>query len=152
MLAAGGVGGRLRARLYGHALDEEQYLRLLRDAVAGRLSHIELAAFVAAEVGEHVDLAETIALTRAMVRVGDRLHRAHPRVIDKHCVGDRAPAALARGDAPAAIRSGAPWRSEAVLTPIKRPALRRFYAGCTAANGRLRIRRCASSSSARPAP
>lgn len=79
--------GDLRARLYGHPLNEEQYLRLLRDAVAGRLSDIELAAFVAAEVGEQVGLDETIALTRAMVRVGDRLHWARPQVIDKHCVG-----------------------------------------------------------------
>lgn len=77
----------LRARLYGHALTEEQYLRLLRDAVAGRLSDVELAAFVAAEVGQRVDLEETVALTRAMVRVGDRLDWGGARVIDKHCVG-----------------------------------------------------------------
>ncbi|MFC4821766.1 thymidine phosphorylase family protein [Dokdonella ginsengisoli] len=79
--------GDLRARLYGHALNEEQYLRLLRDAVAGRLSDIELAAFVAAGVGDRVDLEETVALTRAMVRVGDRLQWPRALVVDKHCVG-----------------------------------------------------------------
>lgn len=77
----------LRAKIYGHRLVESQYERLLRDATAGLLSDIELAAFVAAGVGERIDTEETIALTRAMAAVGDRLHWGRTPVLDKHCVG-----------------------------------------------------------------
>lgn len=77
----------LRAKVYGHALDRAQYERLLRDALAGRLSDIELAAFIAAGAGERIDITETIALTEAMVAVGEQLHWSHARVFDKHCVG-----------------------------------------------------------------
>lgn len=77
----------LRAKVYGHALDRTQYERLLRDALAGRLSDIELAAFVAAGAGERIDIAETIALTEAMIAVGEQLHWPHARIFDKHCVG-----------------------------------------------------------------
>lgn len=77
----------LHAKLYGHALDEAQYQRLLRDAVAGRLSDIELAAFVAAGIGERVGTEETVALTRAMTAVGDRLDWGRTPILDKHCVG-----------------------------------------------------------------
>ena len=38
----------LRSKVYGHVLDRSQYVRLLRDAITGRLSDIELAAFIAA--------------------------------------------------------------------------------------------------------
>lgn len=77
----------LRAKVYGRALDEDQYARLLRDATDGLLSDVELAAFVAAGVGERIGIDENVALTRAMVSVGDRLSWAHRPIIDKHCVG-----------------------------------------------------------------
>ena len=77
----------LRAKVYGHQLDRTQYERLLRDALAGRLSDIELAAFVAAGAGERVDVEETIALTQAMIAVGEQLHWSRTPVLDKHCIG-----------------------------------------------------------------
>lgn len=77
----------LRAKIYGHRLGEPQYERLLRDATAGLLSDIELAAFVAAGVGERIDTEETVALTQAMAAVGDCLRWDRTPVLDKHCVG-----------------------------------------------------------------
>lgn len=77
----------LRAKVYGHRLDQPQYERLLREAITGRLSDIELAAFVTACAGPKFDVDENIALTEAMVAVGERLHWPRSPVVDKHCVG-----------------------------------------------------------------
>ncbi|GMV28994.1 MAG: putative thymidine phosphorylase DeoA [Rhodanobacteraceae bacterium] len=77
----------LRAKVYGHRLDQAQYERLLREAISGRLSDIELAAFVTACAGPTFDLDENVALTEAMVAVGERLHWPRTPVVDKHCVG-----------------------------------------------------------------
>lgn len=77
----------LRAKVFGQRLDEADFLQLMRDTVANRLSDIELAAFVTACAGTRLDHAETIALTRAMVAVGERLDWGGGAVLDKHCVG-----------------------------------------------------------------
>lgn len=79
--------GALRAKVFGERLDEAQYLALMQDAVASRLSDLELAAFVAASAGERLDQEETTALTRAMLTVGQRLDWGEGVVLDKHCVG-----------------------------------------------------------------
>lgn len=79
--------GALRAKVFGERLDEAQYLALMQDAVASRLSDLELAAFVAASAGERLDPEETTALTRAMLAVGQRLDWGEGLVLDKHCVG-----------------------------------------------------------------
>lgn len=77
----------LRSKVYGHVLDRSQYVRLLRDAITGRLSDIELAAFIAACAGSEFEIAENIALTEAMVDVGQRIVWPRARVLDKHSVG-----------------------------------------------------------------
>ncbi|KZC22119.1 thymidine phosphorylase [Rhodanobacter thiooxydans] len=79
--------GALRAKVFGERLDESQYLALMQDAVASRLSDLELAAFVAASAGERMDQGEATALTRAMLAVGQRLDWGEGLVLDKHCVG-----------------------------------------------------------------
>ena len=77
----------LRAKVYGHELSRRQYSGLLRDAISGTLSDIELAAFISACAGSEFTLAENIALTEAMVDVGERLSWPRARVLDKHSVG-----------------------------------------------------------------
>jgi thymidine phosphorylase len=79
--------GALRAKVFGVPLSERDFHRLMRDTVANRLSDIELAAFVTACAGDRLDHAETIALTRAMVSVGERIDWSHHPVLDKHGVG-----------------------------------------------------------------
>lgn len=77
----------LRRKVYGGRLSEADCMTLMQDVVADRLSELELAAFVTACVGERLDGEETIALTRAMVNVGERLDWGSGLVLDKHCVG-----------------------------------------------------------------
>jgi thymidine phosphorylase len=77
----------LRAKVFGQRLTEAEFEGLMRDAVDNRLSEIELAAFVTACAGERLDLGETLALTRAMVAVGQRIEWGGGLVLDKHCVG-----------------------------------------------------------------
>lgn len=77
----------LRAKVFGQRLGDADFLALMRDAVANRLSDIELTAFVTACAGERLDNDETIALTKAMLAVGERIDWGSGPVLDKHCVG-----------------------------------------------------------------
>ena len=77
----------LRAKVYGRKLDYPSMRALVADIGEGRLSDLQLAAFVTACAGGRLDTAEVIALTRAMVDVGERLHWPRTPVMDKHCVG-----------------------------------------------------------------
>ncbi|MEP7295255.1 MAG: thymidine phosphorylase family protein [Burkholderiales bacterium] len=77
----------VRAKVYGHRLGAREFDAVIRDVAAGRYSDLHLASFVTACAGDHLNLDETIALTRAMVGVGDRMHWGEHRVMDKHCVG-----------------------------------------------------------------
>ncbi|MFA5940574.1 MAG: thymidine phosphorylase family protein [Sinimarinibacterium sp.] len=77
----------LRAKVYGRTLSEAGIAAIVRDVAAGRYSELELAAFVTACAGDRLNRDETIALTRAMVEVGDRLSWARKPVMDKHCIG-----------------------------------------------------------------
>ena len=77
----------IRAKIYGVPLDYPKLLGIMRDATANRLSDLHLASFVTACVGDRMSADETIALTRAMIDVGERLDWSKGPVIDKHCVG-----------------------------------------------------------------
>lgn len=77
----------VRAKLHDRPLDDAACRRIVRDIAAGRYSSLQLAAFVAAGAGDRLDLDETIALTRAMLDAGERLHWAREPVMDKHCIG-----------------------------------------------------------------
>lgn len=77
----------IRSKIYGAVLDYEKLLAIMRDVAASRLSDLHLAAFVTTCAGDRMSSAETIALTRAMVDVGERLAWPFSPVVDKHCVG-----------------------------------------------------------------
>ncbi len=77
----------LRAKVFGQRLSEADFLGLMRDTVDNRLSDIEMAAFVTACAGERLDHGETLALTRAMVQVGQSIDWGEGPILDKHCVG-----------------------------------------------------------------
>ena len=80
-------GAALRAKVFGERLTRTDCLGLMQDTVNARLSDLELAAFVAVCAGERLDLGETLALTQAMVDVGERINWGEGAVLDKHCVG-----------------------------------------------------------------
>jgi len=77
----------LRTKVYGGRLDYTAMRALVEDVSASRLSDLHLAAFVTACAGGRLDEAETVALTRAMVDVGERIQWPMSPVMDKHCVG-----------------------------------------------------------------
>jgi thymidine phosphorylase len=77
----------VRAKVYGDRLEEPAIRAIIRDIAAGRYSAVHLSAFVTACAGGRLDLEETVALTRAMVDVGDRLAWPAGPIVDKHSVG-----------------------------------------------------------------
>ncbi len=77
----------LRAKVYGRHLTEPDFLAIMRDTAAGRLTDIELAAFITACAGTRLSVEETVSLTRAMLAVGEQLDWGKKRILDKHCVG-----------------------------------------------------------------
>ena len=77
----------VRAKLYGHKLEPRRIRSIVSDISRERYSDVELAAFIAAFSSQPADLSEMVALTRAMVEVGDRLEWPSPVIADKHSVG-----------------------------------------------------------------
>lgn len=77
----------LRAKIYGSHLDGAQLDGIIDDISAGRYADVHIAAFLAACANERMTLRETVDLTRAMVKFGQRLHWDRDVVADKHCVG-----------------------------------------------------------------
>ena len=77
----------VRGKVYGHRFSPQSLAALVDDVVAGRYSDVELAAFITACASRDLDLEETVALTRAMVAVGERLDWSVAPIADKHCVG-----------------------------------------------------------------
>jgi thymidine phosphorylase len=79
--------GHVRAKVYGRRLTDAAIHAVISDVARGRYSDLQLAAFVTACAGDRLDAGETVALTRAMVDVGERIDWGAGRVMDKHCVG-----------------------------------------------------------------
>jgi len=77
----------VRAKAYGERLSASAYDAIIRDIASGEYSDLHLAAFVTACAGDRLDLDETIALTQAMIGVGERLSWPYSIVADKHSVG-----------------------------------------------------------------
>lgn len=78
---------RLRAKVYGARLGAADMQAIIGDVAAGLYSDLQLAAFVTATAGDRLDEAEIIALTQAMIGVGERIRWDYPIVADKHSVG-----------------------------------------------------------------
>jgi thymidine phosphorylase len=79
--------GYIRAKVHGRRFTPGAFSAILTDVVAGRYSELQLASFVTACAGEHLDTHETVALARAMANAGDRIDWGEGVTLDKHCVG-----------------------------------------------------------------
>jgi thymidine phosphorylase len=77
----------VRSKVYGGRMSAPQLDAVIHDIAAGRYSDLQLAAFVTACAGDRLDIAETTALTRAMVSAGERMAWSTSPVMDKHSVG-----------------------------------------------------------------
>lgn len=76
----------LRKKLRGDALSEAEYEAVLRDAVEGRYTEIELTAFLVA-ASQHLTDAEVVSVARARTRFAPRIGWDEPIVVDKHSMG-----------------------------------------------------------------
>ncbi|MBI3676079.1 MAG: thymidine phosphorylase family protein [Proteobacteria bacterium] len=79
--------GYVRSRIYGNTLNENALHTIVRDIVEGKYSDIHISAFVTACATRPLERSEELALTRAMVDVGERLSWNAPVVADKHSIG-----------------------------------------------------------------
>lgn len=77
----------VRAKVYGHALSEQQFQSIINDIVDGRYADVHLAAFITACGNDNLNSKEITSLTRAMVNSGSTVDWNLPMVVDKHCVG-----------------------------------------------------------------
>lgn len=77
----------VRSKLYGGVLDYPACFEIVKDIQQGRYSDIQLSSFVSACTADRLSNSETIALTKAMIDVGEQISWHQPIVLDKHCVG-----------------------------------------------------------------
>jgi thymidine phosphorylase len=78
---------RVRAKVFGQRLTAGEMRSIIRDAVAGRYSDIQLASFVTACAARPLSRAEIAGLTAAMISAGKRIRWEREPVLDKHCIG-----------------------------------------------------------------
>ncbi|MBR9828888.1 MAG: thymidine phosphorylase family protein [Oceanospirillales bacterium] len=77
----------VRAKVYGHELDDLQFQSIINDIVDGRYADVHLAAFITACGDDSLSDQEITSLTQAMVKSGSTINWQLPLVVDKHCVG-----------------------------------------------------------------
>jgi len=77
----------VRSRIFGRDLELASFQAIIQDVVAGRYSDLHLSSFITACSARPLVHTEILALTQAMVDVGDRFAWASNLVLDKHCVG-----------------------------------------------------------------
>ncbi len=78
---------RVRAKIFGSRLGQDDFAGILGEAIEGRLSNVEIAAFLVSCANGRIDRDETVRLTKAMTAAGTRLQWPQPKVVDKHCIG-----------------------------------------------------------------
>lgn len=77
----------IRNKLSGRRLTYEEIYEIVRDVVSGRLSEVEIAAFIVALHIFGLDLDEATSLAVAMVETGSKLELKKPLIVDKHSIG-----------------------------------------------------------------
>ncbi|MCX7115811.1 MAG: thymidine phosphorylase family protein [Gammaproteobacteria bacterium] len=77
----------IRSKVYGKELTAEETQHIIDDLIAGQLSDINIAMYIAASAGDRLSKKEVFDLTKAMVDSGQRLTWDSTCVVDKHCVG-----------------------------------------------------------------
>ncbi|HAT8593512.1 TPA: thymidine phosphorylase family protein [Legionella pneumophila] len=77
----------VHTKIYGNELSYEQFKEIVDDVLSGRLSDVQISAYLAASSAGHLTRNEIMRLTQAMIDSGERLSWSSPLVMDKHCVG-----------------------------------------------------------------
>lgn len=76
----------VRRKIDGDTLTESEIKAIIGDIAAHQYSPMEIGAYLVA-CANFMSTAETLAMTRSMAGVGDRLDWSAPLVVDKHCIG-----------------------------------------------------------------
>src|SRR5690606_2987322 len=63
----------VRGKLYGRRFTYNELHEIIADIVKGKYTDVQISAFVAACSDDHLTHDETVALTKAMLEVGDRI-------------------------------------------------------------------------------
>lgn len=79
--------GYIHDKIDGNPLSLKQLKSIITDVLSGRLSDVQIAAFLAASATGQLNKAEIVRLTQAMIESGDRLTWPYSLIVDKHCVG-----------------------------------------------------------------
>lgn len=77
----------VRAKIYGHALNQCEFDEIMHDIVLRKYSNIHLTSFITGCARDNLNVDEIIYLTRSMIKVGHKIDWQYPLVLDKHCVG-----------------------------------------------------------------
>ena len=77
----------VRAKLRGQRLREKDITNIVRDVVERHLSEIEISAFLTALNIHGLSMAESEAMSRAMVETGKTLNFGEAPILDKHSIG-----------------------------------------------------------------
>lgn len=76
----------VRRKIDGDTLSDSEIAAIIRDIAGHLYSPMEIGAFLVA-CASFTSTEEALAMTRAMVDVGERLQWHSPVVVDKHCIG-----------------------------------------------------------------
>jgi thymidine phosphorylase len=79
--------GHVRGRIFGARINENAMHAIMRDIVESHYSELHIASFLTACATQPLDRTEIMALTRAMIDIGERLSWNSTPVVDKHSVG-----------------------------------------------------------------
>ena len=77
----------LRSKIYGNKLSALQMEKIISDITLGYYSDIQISAFITACAGNRLNQEEILNLTKAMLKVGEKIDWHKAMVVDKHCVG-----------------------------------------------------------------
>lgn len=77
----------IRKKLEGRKLSAEDIQTIVEDIVHNKLTAVEITYFVSAGYVRGLDMEETVALTRSMIRTGEVLKFERHPIVDKHCIG-----------------------------------------------------------------
>lgn len=79
--------GNVRAKLHGERLRDQELLTIVKDVVEQHLSDIEISAFLTALRIYGLSMAETEAMSLAMVETGKTVNFGKTPILDKHSIG-----------------------------------------------------------------
>lgn len=77
----------IRKKLQGLSLESDEIYQVVKDIVDGKLSELELAAFVTAVHFQGMTPSEIYSFTLSMVETGQRLRLKRKPILDKHSLG-----------------------------------------------------------------